>query len=394
MNNRILFIFHSNFLLGNQGEHNRLLALARALKSRGFEIDLFGFEHFSEYSFTTFEQDNAKEHLIEHVFVHDMQQSGIRLSEIVRRIKGKLQRVLRPQEPRLNDWSTPEMKEMLREILHKNDYCAVFNFYNFLTPLFEGISIPGKLIYFMEDCCFIQQQAIESKTHPVKFGRLLNDELSRLRLYDEVFCISYDEKILFEKLAERPIRFFPHLIENRQHLALPVAERKWDVLYIGFQNPYNVEALQWFMDRVHPLLREDIRMVFVGNVTKVVDCVRDNIELLSYVEDLSEVYCNVKLSICPMFHGTGMKIKVVEAMSYGVPVVCNERGVDGLPDKTKNGCIVTDDPETFAASINALLTDSAAYQKAAAEIQTYFNDVFTNDRYVDELMEVLQSEKK
>lgn len=394
MNNRVLFIFHSNFLLGNQGEHNRLLALARALKSRGFEIDLFGFEHFSEYSFTTFEQDNAKEHLIEHVFVHDMHQSGMRLSKIVRRIQSKLQRVLRPQEPRLNDWSTLEMKDKIRDIFHKNDYCAVFNFYNFLTPLFEGVSIPGKLIYFMEDCCFIQQQTIESKTHPVKFGRLLNDELLRLRLYDEVFCISYDEKILFEKLAERPIRFFPHLIENRQHLALPVAQRKWDVLYIGFQNPYNIEALQWFMDRVHPLLREDIRLVFVGNVTKVVDCVRDNIELIPFVEDLSEVYRNVKLSICPMFHGTGMKIKVVEAMSYGLPVICNERGVDGLPDKSQNGCIVTNDPAEFAAQINTLLTNPEAYEQAATQIRSYFGNVFDSDHYVDELVTVLEQAKK
>ena len=426
MNSRILFVFHSNFLQGNQGTHNRLLALARALKARGFTLDLFGFEHFSDYTFATFEQDNASEHLIDQVFVYDMDQtSNVKSKDaavaqevtLTERIKSKMPRFLKKDFsrkvfhfvkrvknwlsgqggsnlPRMHDWSRPGMKVMFREIMRKNEYCAVFNFYNFLTPLFDGVTIPGKLIYFMEDCCFIQQYSWYPQKQLEMYGNLLNDELLRLRLYDEVFCISYDEKILFEKLAERPIRFFPHLIENRQHLALPVAQRKWDVLYIGFQNPYNIEALQWFMDRVHPLLREDIRLVFVGNVTKVVDCVRDNIELIPYVEDLSEVYRNVKLSICPMFHGTGMKIKVVEAMSYGLPVICNERGVDGLPDKSQNGCIVTNDPAEFAAQIDTLLTNPEAYEQAATQICSYFGNVFDSDHYVDELVTVLKQAKK
>ena len=302
-------------------------------------------------------------------------------------------RKLQPDQPHMQDWSTKGMKKMLQGILRENEYCAVFNFYNFLTPLFEGVTIPGKLIYFMEDCCFIQQQTMESKTHPVLFGRLLNDELARMSVYDALFSISYDEKIMFEKLTGRSIHFFPHLIENRHHLPPPVHERRWDIVYIGFHNPFNIEALQWFMERVHPLLRKDIRMVFVGNVTKAVDCARDNIELIPYAEDLSKIYCNAKISICPMFHGTGMKIKVVEAMSYGLPVVCNERGVDGLPDKTKNGCIVTDAPEAFAAAIHTLLTDPAAYRKAEIEIQDYFSSVFVNERYIEELAEVLQRDK-
>lgn len=393
MNQRLLFVFHSNFLRGNQGTHNRLLALTRALKKKGFELDLFGFEHFSEYSFSTFEQDNAQEHLISRAFVYDMNERGNRINKFIMRVKNKLYRIFQHSEPHLYDWTTPGMKKMLRRVVKENEYCAIFNFYTYLSPLFDGFSFPGKLIYFMEDCCFIQQRSLDTGKHPTSYGRLLNDDLVRLGCYDALFCISYDEKSLFEKLTGRRIRFFPHLVDNRHHLPLPVAERKWDVLYIGFHNAYNIEALQWFMDQVYPLLNKELRLVFVGNVTAHVDCVRENIEIIPYAEDLSEIYCNAKLSVCPMFRGTGMKIKVVEAMSYGLPVVCNERGVDGLPDKTRNGCIVTEDPAEFAKQINALLTDRTLYDRQAALIRDYFNEVFDGAQYVDKLVEVLTIEK-
>jgi glycosyltransferase involved in cell wall biosynthesis len=388
-----LLIFHSNFLHGNQGQHNRLISLTKALKSRGFEVDLFGFEHFSEYSFSTFERDNS-EHLIRHAFVYDMYQQASRIDRFVQRVKNKLHRMFVRDVPHLFDWTRPGMREMLTKILHENEYCAVFNFYNYLTPLLDGIPFSGKKIYFMDDCCFIQQQSWEADKRLSTFGYLLNDDLERMQAYDVLFNISYDEKIWFEKLTGRKIHFFPHLIESRHHMLKPIDERKWDVMYIGFHNPYNTEAVQWFMDHVYPLLDKNIRMVFVGSVTDHVNCKRKNIEVIPYAEDLKEIYSNSKISICPMFHGTGMKIKVVEAMSYGLPVVCNERGVDGLPDKTKNGCIVTEDPAEFAHQINLLLTDRAYYDRQAAQIRDYFNTVFDNDRYVVLLVKELTTKKK
>jgi len=60
------------------------------------------------------------------------------------------------------------------------------------------------------------------------------------------------------------------------------------------------------------------------------------------VANLVEFYQNVSIVICPMFSGTGVKIKVLEALSYGIPVVTNQRGVDGLLNKSANGCLVTE----------------------------------------------------
>ena len=114
----------------------------------------------------------------------------------------------------------------------------------------------------------------------------------------------------------------------------PVELRKWDVGFVGFNNPFNVEGMNWFVKEVIPYLDPELRIVFIGSMTKELKHHPASVDVL-LMPSLAEVFEDVKVNICPMFRGTGMKIKVVEAMARGLPTVCNERGVDGFPDKFK-----------------------------------------------------------
>ena len=75
-----------------------------------------------------------------------------------------------------------------------------------------------------------------------------------------------------------------------------------------------------------------------------------------------------------MLSGTGIKIKVIEALSYGIPVVTNRRGVDGLVNKKENGCLVSDDPKIFAEEITRLLKDEIFYNQMRDNAISYFKN--------------------
>ena len=122
--------------------------------------------------------------------------------------------------------------------------------------------------------------------------------------------------------------------------------------------------------------------MLVGSSTTGLKIKYENVDILPFVPDLDEIYENVKVVICPMFQGTGMKVKVVEAMSRGLPVVCNERGVDGLPDKTMCGCLVTQDAAEFADYINQLTEDKTFYSQKSLKIMEYYRQVFDRKKYV------------
>ena len=149
--------------------------------------------------------------------------------------------------------------------------------------------------------------------------------------------------------------------------------------------------MQWFVDKVYPLLNRGIKAVFVGAATKAVKNIPNTITVIPFAKDLDVLFDDVKVSICPMFRGTGMKIKVVEAMAHGIPLVCNERGVDGLPDKMMSGCIVTNDAQEFANAINLLVSDGEFYQEKSEQIKAYYRTIFERGQYIELIDTILKS---
>jgi len=124
-------------------------------------------------------------------------------------------------------------------------------------------------------------------------------------------------------------------------------------------------------------------------VTKELKNYPKNVDVIPFAENLEDIYNNGKVCICPMFRGTGMKIKVVEAMVYGIPVVCSERGINGLPDKTLSGCLVADEPEEFAQYLIKLTEDEHLYSECKSKIEQYYIRAFARDKYIALLEKVI-----
>jgi glycosyltransferase involved in cell wall biosynthesis len=104
-----------------------------------------------------------------------------------------------------------------------------------------------------------------------------------------------------------------------------------------------------------------------------------NVTQVIFAESVREYYRKSKIAICPMLSGTGIKVKTVEALSFGLPVVCTLRGLDGLPSKTGNGCLRGDAKEEFAKHIHALLSDEKYYQHIRAQAIDTFNKYFERE---------------
>ena len=386
---KMLMIYPNNFLQGAMGTNNRVTQLVSIFKEIGYEIDYFSFENFSpDSTFKDFEKQNAQG-IIHELFLYDFQagyggegKTDTKLHHFCERVKRRLIREKKKQF--LQDWVPLGAQRMFTDILAKHDYDVIITFYTYLATLFQNREIKAKKVYFMEDSMFLQQYAWEKDTvEGVSLGKLLDEELERMQCFDEVFCISNDERIFYEKATGKDMNFLPHLMpEEIKQSEIPVEKRRWDVFFIGFNNPFNVAGLDWFLEKVYPLLDKDMKILLVGSATKNIEVKYKNVEIIPFAPDLDEIYANVKITICPMFKGTGMKVKVVEAMSKGIPVVCNERGVDGLPDKNMCGCLVTQNAEEFAAYINRLVSDSDFYNDMAKRISQYYRQVFDRKKYV------------
>ena len=136
------------------------------------------------------------------------------------------------------------------------------------------------------------------------------------------------------------------------------------------------------------MLKKDINITIVGKVNNHIDSY-PNVQKISYAEDLTQLYGQSKIVISPMLTGTGLKIKVAEALSFGIPVVCNTRGVDGLINKTENGCLVTDSPQHFAENIHRLLEDEKFYNDISQKAKSYHTNYLSENAIYAKLDSIL-----
>lgn len=386
---KMLMIYPNNFLQGAMGTNNRVMQLVQIFREIGFEIDYFGFENFSpNSSFRDFKQQNKEKNLIHKLFLYDFQK-GYGKNQLVERVCHKVRTV--QKKDYLQDWVPPGALRMFTDLLKHRHYDVVLTFYTYLAAFFKDRKIHAKKVYFMEDSMFLQQYAWDKdRIKGISLGKLMDEEIAKIQYFDKVCCISNDERIFYEKITGKRMYFLPHLMpEHIVPVHTPLSDRTWDVFFIGFHNTFNVEGLQWFLEKVYPLLKKDLRILLVGSATNDLKIKYENVDILPFVPDLDEIYTNVKVVICPMFQGTGMKVKVVEAMSKGLPVVCNERGVDGMPDKTMCGCLVTQNVTEFAGYINRLIENEEFYTQKSLEIRKYYHQMFDRKKYVKLLTKLL-----
>ena len=169
---------------------------------------------------------------------------------------------------------------------------------------------------------------------------------------------------------------------------------KYDIIYVAHDNMHNINAVKWFLDNVYNKLK-NLNILFVGRICNTIDNKQDykNIDFIDFIENIDEAYNDAKISICPMFSGTGLKIKVVEAFAYGKPVVCNKMGAIGQPnlDEINNKAIfVSDEPDEFAKYIYNLLENKDLYNKASNTALEYFNKYFLTEKNVEKIKKVFK----
>lgn len=378
---KVLLIYPHNFLERNMGTNNRVYEIAKFLKKNNFTIDLFSCKNFVSTTFDQFDKYN-QENIIDKLFLYDFvhTQNFVKKTTTKSKFIQIVSKLLNLDKPakELDNWVTPQMQMQFNELL-ENDYDFIVMFYAYTGELLKGIDLKSKKIYFMEDLLSVGHY-ISGLSDEI--GGPLNSEINRLEYFDDIICISHDEKVFFEKiLKNKNLHYLPHLI-NDKIVNIDASMREIDLLFIGYDNSYNIEGIKWFFKNIYPQLDSNIKITVAGKVAEHIDQNYKNVTKINYVENLDDIYSKTKISMCPLLNGTGMKVKVIEAMSYGLPVVCTSRGVDGLPDKTKNGCLVSDNPQHFAEYINKLFNDSVFYENTSKEVTEYFKDHLSMDENI------------
>jgi O-antigen biosynthesis protein len=229
-----------------------------------------------------------------------------------------------------------------------------------------------RLLYYGEDLHFRRMRMQARVLHDKDIARQA-DDMERLEraIWRDVDMVLYpsDEETATVAAMEPGIparTLLPYCFADFAAQRTPSPEPV--ILFVAsFAHPPNQEALLWLVDNVMPLIRArvpDARIAVVGSnpPQAVLALANDAVSVSANVSDevLRRHYQAARVAAVPLRYGAGVKLKVVEAMREGLPLVTTSIGAQGLPDLA-SVVPICDQPQAFADAICCLLTDDVVW---------------------------------
>ncbi|MGO4293131.1 glycosyltransferase [Chitinophaga sp. RAB17] len=375
---RILYFFPLNPVDKNSGSQTRSLNLLKYFKARDIKVDFITKSIWGRYtpeSIQAFENSGLAENL------WILERKPVKKNPVKYFFSYKLWHVLFERKLKLIKGSIPNhttwnLRKQFDAILQKQSYDYIIISYAYWADLIKDNPYLGKAVTIIDTHDLLASQ--HQNENGFDMGAALGDELRRLSQFDQVWAISMEETYFFGQFLKGKIKYIPMMMDAPP-VVQPLGEKEFDLIYVATDNPHNLISAAWFFKEVYPLLPAHLKICVIGSITPHVSGEYKNVVRIPFVEDLDAYYLKARVSLCPMLTGTGVKVKVVEAMSHGLPVVCTERGLDGLPDKTNNGCLSANDPKEFAAHILHLLEDKAFYESMSQQSLSSFHKHFSKE---------------
>lgn len=156
----------------------------------------------------------------------------------------------------------------------------------------------------------------------------------------------------------------------------------------------NVDGIHWFCREVFPRILEaqpDTLFYIVGKnpPDDIRQLANDNIKVTGWLEDVDSLIKLARAFVVPLRIGGGMRIKILNAFSKGIPVISTSIGCEGLPVTAGQHLLIGDTPEEFADATLKLLNDPLAGQVLGIEALNLVRDHFSWAEQVRRLEAIL-----
>lgn len=156
--------------------------------------------------------------------------------------------------------------------------------------------------------------------------------------------------------------------ESRRSAAAHAARAAGRVaVFVGARHPPNDAAARWIIETLAPRL-PDWRIDIVGSCGPACGLTPStpNVRILGHVTALAEVLAEASVGLNPITRGSGINMKAIEYLHFGLPVVSTAFGARGLESDSPNGMLVVDLPN-FAATLRSVVADDARYQALSVQ---------------------------
>jgi glycosyltransferase involved in cell wall biosynthesis len=208
-------------------------------------------------------------------------------------------------------------------------------------------------------------------------------ELEHVNDYDGVVCITKGDADYFRQHGcRRPLTSIPFGVEPDD--AANVDVEPASLFHIGAMDWMpNRESIEWLLDEVWPVVHREVpqaHLYLAGRKMpqKWMDTPMDGVTVVGEVPDAGYFIAGKQINVVPLLSGSGIRVKIIEAMAAGKAVVTTTVGAQGIDYTEGENLLVADTPAQFAAQIKRLVDDQEychSVGEAAARLVAEHYDV-------------------
>ncbi|MFM0737932.1 glycosyltransferase [Paraburkholderia xenovorans] len=364
----------------NAGNRSRVLNLARTIRSLGHQVEFIYLESRQPESFDT--DAHHEEFGASRVTVLHRTGAALwlyrakRVAWLLRRIAARVAGHRDGYYTGLDELYSTTFSKQLRRLQDERGFDAVFVEYVFYSRALDAF--PDSVIKVLDTHDIFADRHIPFIGRPgaqnYMFSISQKRENDGLRRAQVVLAIQAEEgavlsaRLISTKHAPE-VAVLSHLLEpcagvdSRAHA---------DAAFLASNNQPNRDALAYFMKEVLPRIVAVVPQFHLHLLGGIAGAVDDHPNLIKRgpVKNLADAFASAPISINPMLLGTGINIKLLESMQYGLPVVTTRLGARGLTANCLRGVTVVGDSDAqgFADAVIRLVrdTDHRAAEGAAA----------------------------
>ncbi len=293
------------------------------------------------------------------------------------------------------------VKEEIHEIIAKEKPAHIFCQLIRMAEYVREVDVPKTIDYMDTFSIGAKRWAKNAKKiiQPIirrEAAKLAAYEAQVFDDFDKHTIISEQDRNYLEVENKDQIKIVPNGVDMNFFKPNWNITKEYDIAFVGNMGYVpNVEGARYLVQEILPILLKknpNIKILIAGARPSalVQSLASENVTITGWIEDIRTAYASSKIFVAPLFLGSGLQNKILEAMSMSVPCITTtlvNNAVKALPNKE---ILIADDEYAFAFQINKLLDKPKQIEQIGDNGLKFIKENYSWESYVDELIKCFE----
>ena len=221
----------------------------------------------------------------------------------------------------------------------------------------------------------------------------------RLRKYEESIINQYDALVPItnndlkwyqQKGNNKPVYVLPIAVNPKAYKVHKLNKEKMTCYFLGSLDwQPNLEGLQWYLNNVQAL--SDVELYIAGRNKTTFLKESDNVYIVGEVDSAIDFMNKHPIMIVPLFAGSGMRVKIIEAMALGKIVISTSIGAEGIEYIDGENLLIANDGKAFIAKINQVMADKKLFETISKNARKLIEEKYNSTQSINKLLAFYKS---